>query len=208
MWKQNRWQIAAYSLGAAGATTEKRIWPSTDSTGDFSPVWSPDGRNVAFVRRAPDNKTDIWLLYLNAQGAPLREARLTTLGTIRQLIAWDSVLSLLFEVAGDAGGVPVREIWSLEVKADKQQPAGAAFSRPDPYRFVRGRVASRNSVIVDEQDTAPPLSTIVEKKAGNTDEILLTGGKCTYRWPAVSNDGKWLALESDCPMPAASPKPR
>lgn len=205
-WRQDRWQIAAYVLGAAGVPTEKWRWPSTDSNGDFSPVWSPDGGNVAFVRRAPDSKTDIWLLYLDAQGSPTREARLTTLGTVRQLIAWDATMGLLFEVVGVAGGAQVREIWSMKVDASRQQPAGDTFPRPDPYRFFRGRVANRNSVIVDEHDTAPPLSTVVEKRAGNADVILLTGGMCTYRWPAVSRDGKWLALESDCPAPATPGK--
>lgn len=206
--RQNRWQIATYALGADGVATEKWLWPSTDSTGDFSPVWSPDGRNVAFVRRAPDNKTDIWLLYLNAQGVPVREMRLTNLGGVRQLIAWDSAPGLLFEVESGAGGTQLREVWSMEVKPDQQQPAGATHPRPDPYRLLRGHVAARNSVIMDEQDTAPPLSAIIEKRRGAADAILLTGGTCTYKWPAVSRNSRWLALESDCPMPMPSSRPQ
>lgn len=200
-WRQNRWRIAAYDFSAAGAVSEKWVWPSADSAGDFSPAWSPDERNVAFVRRASDNKTDIWLLYLDAQGKPVREARLTNLSNVRQLIAWDSKLGLFFEVESVVGtGARVREIWSMPVSPDGQQPAGAAVSRPDPYRFLRGRLAGRDSVILDVQSDSPPRSEIKEKRAGRADSTLLIGGECTYWWPAVSGNGKWLALESDCPV--------
>lgn len=200
VWRQNRWRIAAYDFNAAGTMTEKWLWPSADSAGDFSPAWSPDERNVAFIRRAPDNKTDIWLLYLDAQGKPLREARLTNLGTVRQLSGWDAALGLVFEVENVAGGGKrVREIWSMTISPDQQQPAGATVSRPAPYKLLRGRVAGRESIIFDVQSNSAPRTEIREKRAGRVDTILLIGGECSYWWPAVSSNSRWLALESDCP---------
>jgi hypothetical protein len=204
-WRQNRWKIAAYRFGGAGEMTEKWQWTSPSATADFadfSPVWAPNGRNVAFIRRTGDNETDIWLLYLDVQGMPTREARLTNLSGVRQLIAWDDALGLLFELEREAAGTTrVREIWSMIVRPDQQQVAGVASPRPARYSYLRGNVAGRNSVIFDEQATSPPLTAITEKRTGNSETILLTGGECRYWWPAVSRNGQWLALESDCPAP-------
>lgn len=207
-WYQGAWVIAAYAYRPGAELPIKWRWPGTNSSGDFSPVWSPDGRHVAFVRRTPEKKTDIWLLFLDAQQRPRREVRLTSAGNIQQIVRWEPRLGILFETFRELGDSTVaREVWSMTWTSQHPERVGEIIARPQPYRNIRGWVPNRGSLIFAVADAVPPRSTIKEMAADGTDRILLldrilpNGGSCIYTWPAVSPNGRILALDSDCPDP-------
>lgn len=208
-WRQGKWVIAAYTIAPSGEMMERWQWSSANSTGDFSPAWSPDGRAIAFVRRTPARNTDVWILRLDAQRRPVSEVPVTTLNNVQQVIAWDASLGILFETVRNAGDQqqPIREVWSLEVRPDqlnrdnRRAPTfdtARAVPRPSPYRQVRGRVASRNSLILDEQDVVPR-TTVTEMTEDGRVRTILIGADCSYKWISISRDGNRLALDSDCP---------
>lgn len=200
-WRSEKWLIAGYDYKINGELTENWKWnpASSNSTGDFSPVWSPDGQNVAFIRRLPDNKTDIWLLHFDNQQRPLHEVRLTNIGTIHQLIKWDPDFGILFEsINRESDSSMTREVWSLEARRERSQPAGNTVARTQSHKLLRGWVGARRSLIYDNQNSAPPLSVIREIASDGSERSLFIGANCAYRWISVSNDGALMALDSNC----------
>jgi Tol biopolymer transport system component len=78
-------QIPAIStVPAAGGPLRAITRPPEDSRGDTSPAVSPDGKSVAFVRKADGERSDIYLCGM--QGGPARQ--LTFDGATIRGIAW------------------------------------------------------------------------------------------------------------------------
>lgn len=190
-WRNEKWVIAAYSIKQDGDGVELWQWnPNKDKSSDFSPAWSPNGDAIAFVRLNTDLQSDIWILELDKNLRPRKEVKVTSFGNVQAVIGWDKDLGLLFETKSGT-----RQMWAMK--------PGAANSSPTPlsdgYSSVRGSAPLRQTLIYAKENESPPPNSVIHEMNSSNDWPLLTGDFCWYRWPTVSRDEKWLALESDCP---------
>ena len=63
-----------------------------DNPGDFGPVWSPDGKRIAFVRESPEGVTHVYLV--SRDGSGLR--RFTRTGDVVPFsVAWSPEVPLI-----------------------------------------------------------------------------------------------------------------
>ncbi len=195
-----RWVIAAYEFNQAGELTERWKWASTSVVGsDFSPVWSPDGQSIAFVRQTGDQKSDIWVLNLNKTGRPKSEVRVTKLNSVQEVFGWDKDMGIVFEVKKELEDASkVSQVWALKITGSQHATVVAQSPLPDPYRLLRGSAPRRQTLISNVGNDGPPVSVIYETKASGERWTLLIGDVCSYEWPTVSPDGRWLAFDSDC----------
>jgi WD40-like Beta Propeller Repeat len=193
-WRNGRWVIAAYTIKPDGDGIESWQWnQQKDKSSDFSPAWSPNGDAIAFVRLNEDQKSDIWILELDKNLRPAREMKATSFGNVHAVLGWDKDLGLLFETK-----TGTRQIWALKPATGTAKASPTPLS--DDYGFVSAGAPLRQTVIyAEENDSPPPVSVIHEVNSSKKDWTLLTGDRCSYRWPSISHDEKWIALESDCP---------
>ena len=121
-----------------GETT--RLTSPTGVWGDSAPALSPDGKTLAFARRATSFAGDVFLLALNDDLSPAGEPRRLT--SIEQVIA-----GLSWSAEGEAivfgGGVAEPgslRLWKIPVSGGDAQPVGAAgvgSSNPSISRSAR-----------------------------------------------------------------------
>jgi len=194
-WRDGRWVIAGYTIKENGDGVELWQWnPNKDKSSDFSPAWSPNGDAIAFVRLSEDQKSDIWILELDKNLRPGKEVRATSFGDVQAVFGWDKDLGLLFETK-----TATRQVWALKPGAKADSTALDDF-----YSSVKGTAPLRKTLIYPEESDSPPPNSEIHEKNSTQAWTLLTGDFCWYRWPAISHDEKWLALDSDC-RPKSTP---
>ena len=197
VWRNAKWNIAAYTINPAGVATELWQWnPRAERIGDFAPAWSPAGDAIAFVRLTPDRKSDVWILQLGKNRRPTKEVKLTNIGNVQAVLGWDKDLGLLFETKSEiADQSRLRQTWATKITAAPVQPAPLS----DAYSLVRGSAPLRQTLIFAQENDGPPISALYEMNSSGKRWPLLIGDYCSYKWPTVSADEKWLAFEFDCP---------
>jgi hypothetical protein len=201
-WRNGKWTISGYAINPAGAAAQLWQWNSRiDQASDFSPAWSPNDDAIAFVRLRPDRRSDIWILQLDRNQQPKRELKLTDIGNVHAVLAWDKDLGLVFETQAEQAGQPNwRQIWAARVTA---QETGGGKIQPSPlsdsYNVVTGTAPVRQTLIFAQENEGPPISVLFEISPGGKRWPLLMGDFCSYKWPTVSHDEKWLAFDFDCP---------
>jgi len=190
-WRNEKWVIAGYTIKENGDGIELWQWnPRKDKSSDFSPAWSPNGAAIAFVRLNENRQSDIWVLELDKNLRPAKEAKVTSFGNVQAVLGWDKDLGLLFETKNGTS-----QMWAIKPGAAKTAPTPLS----DVYSSVRGRAPVRQTLIyAEENDSPPPKAVIVEMNSSKSWNLLI-GSFCSYHWPSVSHDEKWLALDSDCP---------
>jgi len=129
---------ASYSHIAVKSLNSDAIQLLTDSAGtDVSPVWSPDGRNLAFVRsfRDPERKAQICLM--SVSGGPPRvlittDGRLTSAG----LAWWQQGNALLFATRGrptESFHLAALDLATLNVRPLTDPPPAPELAGPGDY---------------------------------------------------------------------------
>lgn len=191
-WRSGKWMIAAYNFRETGEAIELWQWSGpNDGRSDFSPAWSPDGDAVAFVRLNKDQRSDLWILQLDRNDRPKKEIKFTKLGNVQAVLGWDKDLGIVFETKSDSTS---RQLWALK-------PTLTATATPlsDAYNMLRGGAPLRGTLIYTQENESPPVSVVYEMNSSGKRSPLLVGNFCSYRWPTVSHDEKWLAFEYNCP---------
>jgi hypothetical protein len=195
-WRNGKWIIAAYTIRQTGQSTQLWQWsPRNGKTSDFSPAWSPSGDAVAFVRLNEDQRSDVWILELDKSYRPKREVKVTNLGNVQAVLGWDKDLGILFETK--TGQSSSSDIWAS--KATTAMPDNSPIPLSDVYSFVRGSAPLRQSVVYTQENESSPVSVVYEVSSNGKRATLLIGDSCSYRWPSVSPDEKWLVFDFDCP---------
>lgn len=200
-WRNGRWTITGYTINPTGAAAQLWQWSSRiEQASDFSPAWSPNDDAIAFVRLTQDRKSDIWILQLDRNQQPKREVKLTNIGNVQAVLAWDKDLGLVFETKAEQAGEPSwRQIWAT--KATAAETGGKIQPSPlsDSYNVVTGAAPVRQTLIFAQENEGPPISVLFEINPSGKRWPLLMGDFCSYKWPTVSHDEKWLAFDFDCP---------
>jgi len=200
VWRNGKWAITTFTINRMGAATQLWQWNSrVDQIADFSPAWSPFEDAIAFVRLTPDQKSDIWILELDRNQLPKREVKFTDIGNVQAVLGWDKDLGLVFETKADVGGQSSwRQTWATRVG-----PETGAKIQPNPlsdaYKKITGTAPVRRTAIYAEEKDSWPMSALYEINSSGKRWPLLIGERCSYRWPTISADEKWLAFDFDCP---------
>jgi dipeptidyl aminopeptidase/acylaminoacyl peptidase len=110
----DRWESSLYIMGADGSKPRKLI-------DGGSPRWSPDGSRVAFTASGEPGGTQIFVRYMDAEGATTQITRLTTAPAD---IQWSPDGKwIAFRML-----VPDNRSWSVEGKVSALKPRGATWT--------------------------------------------------------------------------------
>jgi hypothetical protein len=203
VWQGGRWRLRSYRRTDKGFEKEWD-WESSQGTGDFAPVWAGDDSAIAFVRQQSDKRTDMWLLKLDPNGKPVNDKRVTTLGSVSQVVGLDSATGVLL-VTGEIlyNRATVDLLWRI----DDFSPSLSSYSDPVALcvRFpqMRGRSLKRDSVILAV--TLPGESSnrvrtkLVEINKDGEQSPLFDAHQWSDNSPSVRADGKLLAFDSTRP---------
>ena len=194
-WRNGKWTLAAFTVNRVGRATPLWQW-STNVTGvtDFSPVWSPNGDAIAFVRVDSDHKSDIWLLELDRNRRPKREKKVTNFGNVQAISVWHAELGILFEAKTELENRPdIQHLWAIKTPVANAQPILLA----DEFELMRGEAPRRQSVFYLEDRKGPPWSVLYEANANGKFRVLLDES-CAHRGLVVSSDERWIAFDSNC----------
>jgi Tol biopolymer transport system component len=163
-------------------------------------LWSPDEKQLAFIRQNDSGRSDVWILQLDENARPSSEKQITSSGDVRQLLAWNKDDGLLYELEA---GQDQSTFWTLAVSV-----SGASAKRIDVAikpAAIRGRIPARGSAVysVEYAGRASDQSTahIFEIDSEGRARALLHSVPQFDRWPDVTTDGKRLAFSSNRPSP-------
>ncbi len=164
-WKENERKSRIWVANADGSDAR----PFTAEEGDASPLWSPDGRWVAFVRNVGEGDARARQIFLlRTDGGEARQ--LTKHTTSVSSVVWSDDSSRLFFTASDS--LP------SDLRKERKDGADAVFVDEGPNGQTRGEWNGVWSVAVDFDDPDP---------RRHTPEGLRVGGF------AVSPDGARIA---------------
>ena len=197
-WRNGKWIIAAYKISPTGEAKQLWQWsrPNNNSS-DFSPAWSPDGHALVFVRQHQDQTSDIWMLELNRNYRPKKEVKITDTGIVQGVLGWDKDMGVLFETKQAIQGSPSeRQVWASKTTKDEKRAEARQIPLSDAYNLFRGGAPRRQTLVFSQG--GPPLSVLYEMNSVGKRWTLLVGEVCSFNWPNVSQDGRWLAFDSDC----------
>jgi dipeptidyl aminopeptidase/acylaminoacyl peptidase len=110
----DRWESSLYIMNVDGS----RVRKLTDGS---NPIWSPDGTRIAFTHRGEPSGTQIFVRWMDAEGATTQITRLTEGPT--DIVWTPDGKSLVFRML-----VPESKNWGVEGKVNALKPRAATWT--------------------------------------------------------------------------------
>ena len=126
VWRGERWRLAVFPV-VGNKINPDPDWQWDDvapGAADASPVFSPDGSTIAFLRVDDEKKSDAWVLILGDDGRPTDERRLTRDENVRRVVAWTEPTGLLIETSVSLATEVVEDDRLAAVLAELDPDAG------------------------------------------------------------------------------------
>jgi Tol biopolymer transport system component len=163
---------------------------TSDSTPDAAPVWSPDGKSIAYVsvrentnglyRRAADGTGAEERLYVHSTGASLVLTDWSADG--RYLTFWSGDTMFLLPLSGDRK--------SIELKREDFFGRGGRFSPDGKYLAFNSNDSGRFQIYVRPLDA----SSSAAASAGTRSQVSLEGGIGGIVWRKDAKELFYLSL--------------
>lgn len=169
----DRWETTLWIMNADGSHLRSLVQGSDVR-------WSPDGKRIAYIARGEPSGSQIWVRWMDAEGAASQISHLTEAPAN---LEWaPDGKSIAFTM-----NVPTREDWRIAMPA---APKGAKWIDP-PKIVTRLDFRSDRVGFTDESYR----HVFVIPADGGTPHQL-TNGNWNHGGPSFSADGKWLAFSS------------
>ncbi len=167
----DRWQTTLMMMNADGSQPRSLVEGSDVH-------WSPDGKRIAYVGKGEPSGSQIFIRYMDAEGASMQISHLT-----------ESPSSLEWSPDGKwiafTMNVPVRDTWRINMPTP---PKGAKWTEP-PKVITRLNFRSDRVGYTDEGFRH---IFVIPADGGTPRQI--TNGEWSHSAPAFSPDGQWLAF--------------
>jgi dipeptidyl aminopeptidase/acylaminoacyl peptidase len=169
----DKWESAVWLMNADGSHARQLVQGSDVK-------WSPDGKRIAYVAKGEPNGSQIWVRWMDGEGAATQISHLTESPSG---LEWSpDGKSIAFTM-----NVPIRETWRIAMPTP---PKGAKWIEP-PKIVSRLNYRSDRIGYTDES-----IRHIFVIPADGGTPRQLTNGDWNASAPNFSPDGKWIAFSS------------
>ncbi|HSL71695.1 MAG TPA: prolyl oligopeptidase family serine peptidase, partial [Longimicrobiales bacterium] len=181
--QNDQWESSLYIMNADGSRMRKL----TDGS---NPIWSPDGTRIAFTHRGQPSGTQIFVRWMDAEGATTQITRLTESPT--DIVWTPDGKSLVFRML-----VPETKSWGVEGKVNALKPRSATWTQAP--RIVERLNYRRDRVGFIGDGT----QHIFKVPAEGGSPIQLTSGPYDHGAPQFTPDGKTIIFGGGPRVPEA-----
>jgi dipeptidyl aminopeptidase/acylaminoacyl peptidase len=169
----DRWESSIWLMNADG-THQRALVQGSDVH------WSPDGKRIAYVAKGEPSGSQIFVRYMDAEGAVTQISHLTESPSG---LEWSpDGKSIAFNM-----NVPVRDTWRIPMPTP---PKGAKWTEPPK---VVTRLNFRSDRVGYTDDYYRHIF-VIPSDGGTARQI--TTGDWNHSAPAFSGDGKWIAFSA------------
>jgi dipeptidyl aminopeptidase/acylaminoacyl peptidase len=167
----DKWETSVWMMNPDGSQPRALV-----QGGDVH--WSPDGKRIAYVARGEPSGSQIFVRYMDAEGATTQISHLTESPSN---LEWSpDGKSIAFTM-----NVPVHDNWRIAMPTP---PKGAKWTEP-PKIITRLNFRSDRIGYTDESYRH---IFVIPADGGTARQV--TSGDWNYSAPAFSHDGNWLAF--------------
>ncbi|MFN7932412.1 MAG: protein kinase [Bryobacteraceae bacterium] len=173
------------------ATRERRMLTSIGSWNDSDPVFSPSGKQVAFVRMFDNVRFSVFVTGLRGEDPRQIGGAFLSISSL----AWSPDEEWVYLAGRQEGN---RGVWRVSVQADaKSVPqlvangslSSLSIARPSPLRILASEQQFRQEIL--------RAALQADGKVGHAEEVREAASTASETYPAYSPDGTQIAFVSD-----------
>ncbi|MGH7574883.1 MAG: prolyl oligopeptidase family serine peptidase, partial [Longimicrobiales bacterium] len=176
----DRWESSLYIMSADGSRQRKLLDGS-------SPQWSPDGTRIAFVAEGEPSGSQIFVRWMDAEGATTQVTRLTESPSDITWTPDGESIAFSMRVPDSGGGSE----WNVEGQVSKLRPEGATWTKSPRIVEKLDYRQDRTGFTSDDVEQI----FIVPADGGTPRQI--TSGEWDAGSPEFTPDGRTIVFSSD-----------